>query len=492
MSKFTTSLFLFLLLCELNAQSFTIPEGNTISLTPQDSIKNVKSFMITHSLSQSVVPLTSVSCNNLGVHYENSYYRVFDLSNEFGINGDWIVQNVEIGIGRAESGTGSPQTASLILYVMSQYKNKIIPDSLTMLVDTIDFLISDSETGTKKSIEISQFANVILGKSLVVEIFIPDGHPDGHSLFIGFNNEGETDSSYIKAPHCGVNLPVPMNDIMFPDMNLVMNVYGEYTDPNPQIIAFNIDGQLSETEIINDTGNGIYKVNVVMPAHVSLLALTPVIQIPAGFQITPASGEMVDFSNGSVIYNVNNNFTKISRDWTVTVRNAGPEIIALSVPNQVDETIIDTLNHTVIAYVPTGSNLTSISPVVTVYDDFVTNPGSGIPQDFSGGPVTYTVSHFTLPLTQDWQVSILEKEATDVSNLSKNKIRIYPNPTYNTLYVIGDKINFIQIVDVSGRSVFSSIVKGSIDLSGLDSGVYLVLVYTDNGMVSQKIIKQNP
>ena len=492
MSKFTTSLFIFLLFCELNAQSFTIPEGNTISITPQDSIKNEKSFMITHSLSQSVVPLTSVSCNNLGVHYENSYYRVFDLYNEFGINGDWIVKNVEFGIGRAESGTGAPQPASLILYVMSQYTNKIIPDSLTMLVDTIDFLISDSETGTLKSIEISQFANVILGKSLVVEIFIPNGNPDGHSLFIGFNKAGETDSSYIKAPQCGVNLPVPMNDIMFPDMNLVMNVYGEYADPNPQIIAFNIDGQLAETEIVSDTGNGIFEVDVVMPAHVSLIALTPEIQIPAGFQIAPASGETVDFSNGPVIYNVNNNFTKISRDWTVTVRNAGPEIIALSVPNQVDETIIDTVNHTVTAYVPTGSNLTNISPVVTVYDDFVTNPGSGIPQDFSGGPVTYTVSHNTLPLTQDWQVSILEKEPSGIMDQSKNKIRIYPNPTSNSLFVIGDKINFLQIVDISGRIVFSSIAKGSIDLSGLDSGVYLLLVFTDSGVVPHKIIKQNP
>jgi hypothetical protein len=479
---------LFLGYFKSDAQNVCRPDHILSNKFLINSLKNEKSFMISHSLSQIIDPTTSVSCNNFGLHYENSYYRVFDLNNEFEINGDWIVQNIDIAIGQAESGNGLSQPGKLILYVMSEYNNEIIPDSLTLLVDTIDFEVFDFESGSIKNIMISEYANIVFGKSLVVEVLIPDGQEDGNSLFLGSNDLGETDSTYIKAPHCGINTPVPMSDIMFPDMNLVMNVYGEYSNPDPQILSFSIEGQLTQTKILSDTENLIFKVDVIMPADTTLYLLTPQIQIPAGFQIIPGSGEIVDFSNGPVIYNVNNNFIKISRDWTVSVKKAGPEIIACLVANQNGETIIDTLYKTVQIPVPLGTDLSNISPYFTLYQDFEIIPPSETSQDFSSGPVTYTVSHNALPISQDWQVTVFEFENIDVPNHCIDKFIISPNPANDIIEITGADFVKFEIYTMTGSMIISSNYKERIDISYLNPGLYIIMINSREGFFSHKIL----
>ncbi len=61
---------------------------------------------LTHSLSQTIIALNSVSCNAGGLHADNSYFRVFDLP-AFGITGAFNVTDVDIGI---ETAVGSGGT----------------------------------------------------------------------------------------------------------------------------------------------------------------------------------------------------------------------------------------------------------------------------------------------------------------------------------------------------------------------------------------------
>ena len=61
------------------------------------------SITITHSASQAITALNSVSCNAGGLHSDNSYYRVFDLST-FGIAGQFDVTAVQYGIEQATAG----------------------------------------------------------------------------------------------------------------------------------------------------------------------------------------------------------------------------------------------------------------------------------------------------------------------------------------------------------------------------------------------------
>ncbi len=83
------------------------------------------------------------------------------------------------------------------------------------------------------------------------------------------------------------------------------------------------------------------------------------------------------------------------------------------------------------------------------------------------------------------------------SDASNADICIYPNPTNQNITVsFGmNKINAIEIYNETGQSVYSkklsktALTSESFDISELQQGAYFIKVYTDNGEVIKKIIK---
>lgn len=465
----------------IHAQSFSRYDLDT-NVFSQKVTKQVSdtSFLITHSLSQEIIPETSVSCNNNRVQYLNSYYRAFDLgSSMFNINGDWSVQEVQIGIGYAKGGIDTLQQIQLILYVMSNY-NGIIPlDSLSQKGDTIIFNVSDNESGTIKNIKVLPSISIPKSKVLVVEVLVPDGQEDGNIFFIGSNNLAQTDKTFIKAKHCDVSEPVDVAEIGYPDMHLLINVVGAYDAANPQILSFNIEGQLNETEILNDPN----LISLILPADTSLNNLTPDVTIPAGFYVSPASGEIVDFSQGEVEYIVTNEYNKISESWLVNVAKAQAEILSFSITNQVGETIINKINHTVQIVMPSGTDLSNLTPNITLYRDFSISPSSGIAQDFSLGAVSYNVSHDKIDLSQDWSVTV----TTETKYNKLSFINIYPNPATKKINIDTDNFIKVEIFNLSGIKLLNS-NKKNIDISNLKKGYYFVKVYTVNDVLTKSFV----
>jgi alkaline phosphatase D len=79
----------------------------------------------------------------------------------------------------------------------------------------------------------------------------------------------------------------------------------------------------------------------------------------------------------------------------------------------------------------------------------------------------------------------------------------YPNPSYNEVivqYHVGEASKIgISLTDVSGKVVYNSLTTekavglnvSSIDLAGLPAGMYMLTLYSDGGVYTQKIIKEN-
>jgi hypothetical protein len=181
-------------------------------------VKAPNATTITHSLSQTIIQFNSVSCNAGGLHTDNSYLRVFDLPT-FGINSAFNVTNVEIGIETAAGATGS-QPATVNLYTLD---GALSWANLT-LIGTADIVVADQDL-TILNMPVEGTAPA--GSVLVVEFFTPNGQADGNSLFVGSNNLGQTDPTYLAAADCGVSEPTDTGSLGFPDMHLVMNVTGE-------------------------------------------------------------------------------------------------------------------------------------------------------------------------------------------------------------------------------------------------------------------------
>jgi hypothetical protein len=178
---------------------------------------------LTESSSDTVTSGNSASCNNGVGHTDNSYWRAFNLP-DFGITGDFDVCSVEIGVEQATSGAGQggSQPITVNLYTSNQPFPTGFPGSLTQ-IGTVNSTVTDQSL-TLITIPVTGTAPA--GSQLVVEIFTPDGESVGNLFFIGSNASAETNPSYISAAACGVATPVTTSTIGFPDMHIVMHVFG--------------------------------------------------------------------------------------------------------------------------------------------------------------------------------------------------------------------------------------------------------------------------
>ena len=207
---------------------------------------------ITHSSSQAITSLNSVSCNNGIGHTDNSYYRAFLLP-AFSIANAFDVQSVDIGIEEATSGAPRPikgaskggsqpngaskssisrnarlsapagggQSITVNLYTSSMPFPAGFPGSLTP-IGTATVNVADQSL-TILNVPVTGTAGA--GSELVVEVFTPNGEAAGNLFFIGSNAAPETGPSY-RAADCGVTTQTTTAAIGFPDMHIVMNVNG--------------------------------------------------------------------------------------------------------------------------------------------------------------------------------------------------------------------------------------------------------------------------
>jgi uncharacterized repeat protein (TIGR01451 family) len=202
----------------------TIGDGNILmhsplpALTPtsnETALRPANIQMLTHSASQVIQQFNSVHCGSGGVHADNSYLRVFHLP-DFGINVDFSVVGVEVGIESASSG---PQPATINLYTL----DGILAWANLTLIGSVNVSIANQAL-TVYNIPIT--ADAPAGSTLVVELFTPSGSSGAHSFFVGSNNLGQTAPTYLAAEACGLSQPTDTAAIGFPDMHMVMNVTG--------------------------------------------------------------------------------------------------------------------------------------------------------------------------------------------------------------------------------------------------------------------------
>ena len=213
-----------------------------------------------------------------------------------------------------------------------------------------------------------------------------------------------------------------------------------------EILSFNIPNQISST--INSQNA---TVNVVMPFGTDLTNLTPTITISAGATISPQSGVAQNFTN-PVQYTVTaqNGTTKI---WTVTVTtqlNNEAEILTFNIPNQVSSTI-NSQNATVNVIMPFGTDLTNLTPTITISAGATINPQSGVAQNFTN-PVQYTVTAQN-GTTKIWTVTVVHDNPVYVTLVEWT----FPNNPDDSLADGGIPANLDKIITctASGTPVYN-------------------------------------
>ncbi len=172
--------------------------------------------------------------------------------------------------------------------------------------------------------------------------------------------------------------------------------------------------------------------------------------------------------------------------------NSENDILSFTVPEQIGETIIDDVEHTVYLEVPTGTNVTSLVPTIEISENATISPASGTPQDFSDS-VEYTVTAENGD-AQVWiaDVDFVASSEDDLVPEVTKLIGNYPNPFNPTttisfqidneqnkqaeLFIYNLKGQMIKRYEINNlKSGLNEIVWNGLDKNNqiVPSGVYL-------------------
>ncbi len=140
---------------------------------------------------------------------------------------------------------------------------------------------------------------------------------------------------------------------------------------------------------------------------------------------------------------------------SATALASAKAITAFSIPGQVGLTVLNEGNHTIKVTMPSGTDVTNLSPVVTYSVAATVSPDSLVPTNFTS-PVTYRVTSADLVTVQDYLVTII------VLSSSQNSPDVDGSITLNSTAPQGLIVNPTQPLNVT---VSSGTINPSLDVS---------------------------
>ena len=158
---------------------------------------------------------------------------------------------------------------------------------------------------------------------------------------------------------------------------------------NPMIMSFSIGDKIGVIDQIKGT------IAITVGSEVDIKKLTPQYIVPGGTTSTPQSGVSQDFTS-PVKYTIISNDGFTGKSYFVSVTQLpSPFITSFKTGTDVCSITgsVDNGASTVVMDYPSGSNLTSITPIIELTPGSTITPNTGVAQNFSNGPVNYTVKN---------------------------------------------------------------------------------------------------
>jgi hypothetical protein len=220
---------------------------------------------------------------------------------------------------------------------------------------------------------------------------------------------------------------------------------------NPKMLSFAI----GDKNGIIDEAKGTIEVEIGSQDG-NLSSLAPSFVIAEGTTVDVASGVARDFTAPKV-YTILSNNGYTAKQYTVSVKQIkAPSIETFEINGTAG--IIDNAANSIVVILPAGTNLSSLSPVITLPTEQTVSPTSGVNQDFSKGAVQYTVTNKE-KLTKVYSVTVESIAATkyaflgmedNISSLKDDDAKAaatWMQATY------GADFKYIKIADISAQNI---------------------------------------
>lgn len=261
-----------------------------------------------------------------------------------------------------------------------------------------------------------------LADSIIAASGLNLGSPPTVGLFNGYINFQMNRAGGVAIPEAaagqtvnlaGINFTVKTGAINGTYPITVTNLQAFDYNGNPVVLGTSVAGSITVTggaaapssakaitafSFANPAATGVIDeanktVAVTVPFGTDVTNLTPTIAVSDLATVAPTSGTAQNFT-APVTYTVTaEDGTTQNYVVTVTVAPASSEkaITAFSFTNPQANGVINETNKTIAVNVPFGTDVTSLTPTITVSGFATVSPNSGVAQDFTS-PVTYTVT----------------------------------------------------------------------------------------------------
>jgi surface protein len=186
----------------------------------------------------------------------------------------------------------------------------------------------------------------------------------------------------------------------------------------------------------------------------------------------------------------------LSIGWTITDGgkncSSATDILSFTLAAQTAEAIIDAVNHTVSIEVANTATITSLPLTLTLSPGASSNPVNGTLIDFTN-EVSILVTAADGTTTQVWTVTVTQEEpALGIPEQEQLQVSVYPNPFEELVYIKAAKPFSISLNNMNGAHLRQENSEGELqlNLAGLSSGMYLLVIENEDGVTTKKLVKK--
>ncbi|MCB9015913.1 MAG: carboxypeptidase regulatory-like domain-containing protein [Lentimicrobiaceae bacterium] len=250
------------------------------------------------------------------------------------------------------------------------------------------------------------------------------------------------------------------------------------TDVNVQLTAVVIPTFVLSFQVNNADGQPLEGVSIEIEGQ------------PEPLLTNSAGTVTIELPDGTYSYNAS---LQNYETYTGSVEIAGANVTE-NIVLQPDTTSLYTVTFTV------DSNMGLLSGAeITINGETLTTNDNGVATiQLTNGTWPYTVTAIDF-ITEEGSLTVWGADVnesvylllTGISQPQHETFTIYPNPVTNRLYIKGNQADAVEIYSQQGTLLqqYKS-VKGSINLSGLGQGTYLIRLISGSEVVSKTIVKQ--
>jgi hypothetical protein len=169
--------------------------------------------------------------------------------------------------------------------------------------------------------------------------------------------------------------------------------------------------------------------------------------------------------------------------------NSAANITGFSIPDQISSSI-NADSYTVDVLLPYGSDVTSLTPLITVSQSATIEPASGVARNFLNPQIYKVTAQNGTELNWTIKVSVAGPVSVK-NNLLQDEPLLYPNPASDQVYLKTNRNSRIIVRDFSGKIIFKQSTIGGISKLNFtfQTGVYFIqIINNDEQTITKKLI----